>query len=404
MKEDMFERKIAIGAVSFLRFRYVSVTRLLLSVGLLFGVMIVMAPGQSPASNEPGVSYGGIEISPEGVKAIALRAGRNEEVSGPKLVYSEIIRIMLWRTAGGEFAPRASADAAQAVSMLLNRLRRDYRVSPERTYIIGSSRLGADHPADLEGEIRSATGLTLTFLDLATELQLCIAGTIPRLGREGEASIDNRTTSALIEIGFAGAQGGYELLRHSKSGTAVFDTVSMSIPQGGMTYANEINRAVGENSDLPAFMRQIKASRAINFRQALRREIEIKPGMLHRKRVFLTGGVVWAMATLLFPEDRQNFISITYEDIVKFADKAARSPREIATPNLSVIRDRKLRTDIEQEVEAVRTVFRPKQLIASAELLRAAAEELRWQDKKIWYFRFGHLGCILSYIRLQIGQ
>jgi hypothetical protein len=161
---------------------------------------------------------------------------------------------------------------------------------------------------------------------------------------------------------------------------------------------------VGDNSDLPAFTRQVKSSSAITFRQALRRELEIKPGMLHRKRVFLTGNIVWAMTTLLYPEDRQVFIPLTYEDVVQFADKAARSPRELLSTNASSIRDRKTRQEVEQELGAIRNTFSTRQLVAGAELLKAAAEELKWQDKKLWFARLGHFGCILSYLRLQTGK
>jgi hypothetical protein len=37
-------------------------------------------------------------------------------------------------------------------------------------------------------------------------------------------------------------------------------------------------------------------------------------------------------------------------------------------------------------------------------MLKAAAEELKWQEKKIMFARLGHLASILSYTRLQIGK
>jgi len=359
-----------------------------------------MALGQAVSSNAPEEIYGGIEISPEGVKAIALRV-QNEKDGGLKLAYSENIRLTVWRTSGGALAPQTSADAAQAVLTLLTRLRQQYGVPTERIYFIGTSRLGADHPADLISAIRKTAGLSLTFLEPAAEVQLSVAGTIPRIVKVGATMIDNRNTSVLIDIGSVGAQGGYEMLKYSQS---VFDYVAMSIPQGTVSYANEVSRVVGENSDLSSFTRQVRASSAISFRQALRRETESKPGMVHRKRVFLTGGIVWAMATLLYPEDRQAFIPLTYENIVQFADKITRSPRELTNPNLSFIRDRKTRQEVEQEIEEIRNTFTTRQLIAGADLLKAAAEELKWQEKKLWFARLGHLGCILSYIRLQTGK
>jgi hypothetical protein len=374
-----------------------------LAASLLFGGMRASA-GQGGASNAPFEFYGGIEVTDEDARAIALRVSKNDEEPGFKLAYSEVIRLPLGRIGGGEFAPRASEEAAEGVQKLLSRLRQQYQVPPERVYLIGASRLAADHPKDLIGAIRNATGLTLSFLDAATEVQLSIAGAVPRIGKASGASIDNRNTSVLIDIGGAGTQGGYELLRYSPSDMPTVDFVSLSFPQGALSYANEVGRALGANGDLSAFMQQVKASGAASFHQALRKELESKPGMVHRKRVYLTGNIVWAMVTLLYPEDRQAFVPLKYESIAQFADKAARSSKELFNPNVSLIRDRKIRQDVEQELETLRSAFTPKELAAGAELLKAAADDLQLQGKSVWFARLGHLGCILSYVRLQTGK
>jgi hypothetical protein len=194
------------------------------------------------------------------------------------------------------------------------------------------------------------------------------------------------------------------MVSYSPSDSPSFDFVTMSIPQGVVTYANEISRAVGPSSSLYTFARQVKASGALVFRQALRKEAESKPGLAHRKSVFLTGALVWAMTTMLYPENRQTFVPLTYDDITRFAESMARSPRDLAYRNLSFIRDRKLRQEVEQEMEEIRIKFTPQQLIAGAEMLKAAADELKWQEKKISFARLGHLGSILSYTRLQTGK
>src|SRR5262249_53385636 len=125
------------------------VLKVALSVGLLISGLSVMASGQAALPNAPGEYYGGIEISAEGALAIALRVSPSGEETGVKLVYSEVIPLTLGRIGNGEFAPQASEEAAQAVLKLQSRLRQQYQVPPERIYLIGASRLGADHPKDL---------------------------------------------------------------------------------------------------------------------------------------------------------------------------------------------------------------------------------------------------------------
>jgi hypothetical protein len=368
-----------------------------------------MASGQAPPSNPSGSSgelFGGIELSNEGVKVMVLESyqPQTEDDSGIRGVYSEMIRLRLGRTSDGEFPLQASSDAAQAVSTALARLRQQYKVPLDRIYFIGVSALAADHPDDLESVIRNTTGLTLKFLDAVEEVQLSIAGTIPRTGKVAGAAIDNRNTSMMLHIGNVNTQIGCEMLKYSASDAPSFDFVAMNIPHGVVSYANEISKAIGRSSTLYTFTRQVKTSGALAFRQALRREMENKPTLMHRKRVFLTGNLVWAVATLLYPEDRQPMVSLTFDDVMQFAERIARDPRELALRKLTFIRDRRLRREVEQEFEAIRATFKPEELIAGAEMLKAAAEELKWQDKKIIFARRGHLGCILSYTRLFTGK
>jgi hypothetical protein len=374
---------------------------------LLLCVLIAIAPGQTGSSRSPVPAseiYGGIELSDEGVKVIALQVIQGDDESGLRPIYKEVTRLVTGRTSSGDFPPQASTDAAKAVMAALTRLRRDYRVPLDRIYLIGGSGLKADHPKDLESVIRNTTGLQLEFLDPIKEVQLSIVGTIPRVSKSGNAPVDNRNTSMLIHIGGSSTQGGYEMLKYSPSDSPAFDYVAMSIPHGVVNYANEISRVVGPNANQYAFAREVKASGAINFRQALHKEMDTKPSLMTRKRVYITGNLAWAMATLMYPDNREIYVPISYDAIMQFADRVSRSPREMVEQDLSYIRDRKLRLDVQQEIEQIKATFLPQQLMAGAEMLKAMAEELQWKEKKIMFARFGNLGCLSSYVRLQIDK
>ncbi len=329
------------------------------------------ALGQTPAT-DPMEIYAGIELTPREARAIALGVSGSEEEPGLKLIYSENVPLALGRDGDGQFAPQAVQEATQTVLKLLTQLKQQYKARPERLFLIGSSGLGADCPAGLVKAISEATGKTLVFLDVDTEVQLSIGGTISRLWKAGGAQIDNRNSSLLIEINSDYAFGGYQLLRLQPYASPRYDFVTMSLPHD-----------------------------AAVLRQALRGELETKPGLLNRKRVYLAGSVAWAVATLLYPENRQTFVPLTHDEILWFAEKVARSARELLNPNLSAIRDRDLRQKVELELQAVRSAFTLQQLIAGAEALKAVASELEWQEKQIWFARFGYLGCLLSYVRLQ---
>src|SRR6266508_3088463 len=334
----------AVGANRTLAYETRRILKVIVSLCLLLNCLNApsMTQAGTQAGTQPGEVYAGIELTTEWVRAIALRVSRNDDESGLKLLYSENIRLVMARDGDGQITTQAAKEAAQTVLKLLTRLRQQSQAPPEHVFLIGSSALGAARPEALVKTISEATGKSLTFLDFETEIQLSVAGAIPRLWKVGDTQIDNRNSSVLIEID-------------------------------------------GDES----------------FRQALRRERESKPGLVNRKRVYLTGSVAWAMATLIYPEDQQPFVPLTSEVIEYFAGKVARAPREVLNPNLSYIRDRDLRQKAESELQAVKSAFTPQQLAAGVEAVRAAASEVEWEGKQIWFARFGHLGRLLSYVRLQ---
>jgi len=357
---------------------------------------------QEPATNRSTDIYAAIELSAEGAKVAALQFSKNEDDPEVKLIYSDLVKFSLARSVEGEFAPKAAIEGASAVQKLLQRLRQEYNVPDERIYLLGTSELGADHPQDLISIINKATGKNLTFLDAATEVQLSIVGTIPQRERSGSSWIDNRNTSVLIDLGSYSISGGYQLLKYSPS--PQYDFTTMTIPHGTLSVSNQLTRTGGLNGGWMTLLQEAKALCSGAFRDALRKEREGKPGLFNRKRVYLTGSTAWALATLLYPEKRDNYVPLKSEDIEMFSEKVARSPWNLLNPSLSNMRDRGLRREAESEVKSVRESFSPQQLVAAAELLKTMADELNWREKKVFFARMGNFGSILSYIRLQAGK
>lgn len=366
--------------------------------------LFAFSTAQDKTQTDSGELYAGIELGTDGAIAIALRIPAGSESPGVKLVYSEAIHLSLSRSGQSGLPPHAVIDAASAVEKLFTRLREEYRVPEERIYLTGSSSLGAAHPQELVRTIRKATGRTLNFLDAFTEAQLSIVGTIPQRERSGEFWIDNRASSVLIEIVGDSTRGGYQLLKFSPPSPPGYEFVTMSVPYGVVNLAAETGGTAGENDDPLDFARRIQVEGSAVFRKSLQKSREEKPGLSTRKRVYLCGDIVRALATSLHPEERQTFVPLTAEDIAAFVKEARRDPVKLLNPNLSQLRSRELRREVEREMKSLRNSFTPQQIVAGAEMLRVAAEEFNWQQKSLLFARFGHLGRILSYVRLQAGK
>jgi hypothetical protein len=205
-----------------------------------------------------GELYGGIEIGSKGIKATATLVSNNENGYNVKLTYAEVINATALQLEDDKFSPETIQATALAVQKLLTRMRQEYKVPLERIGVIGSSGLRADNRQDLIQAIKDQTGVTLSFLDVETEVQLSIAGAIPQRYRAKSGWADNRGQSVLLDIGNDNTKGGYQVIRQMGAGAPDYDYVTVVIPKGTSAFTNEINQATGETADLAMFTQRAK--------------------------------------------------------------------------------------------------------------------------------------------------
>lgn len=369
-------------------------------------VLVVLTTSGLPVQSKSLVQtadelHGGIEIGSKGVKAIALRIAGESDNYSVKVIYAEVVNTTLVQTKDGNFTPEAIRDTANAIQRFNQRMRQEYQIPAAHIHVVVSSGVIGNNPQDLSSEISRRIGQSPPFLDVDTEVQLTIAGAIPKRYKSGQTWRDNRGISVLIDVGSGNTKGGYQQLRQVAFGAAGYDYVTWGITKGTVTFTNEVGRAAGESADYKTFASRASAISNDSLRAPLRSEIARKPGLLNRRKVYLSGGIVWAMVTLLHPENRLSFTPLTVDDINNFYNRAITNPESLIEPDLSRITNDTLRQEAEREVESVRNTFTPKNLIAGAEILRAVAVEMNLTGKRMYFARYGHLAWILSYVRLQ---
>jgi len=350
--------------------------------------------------------HGGIEVSSEGVKAAVIKISDAEQGSGLEVVFTELSAIALIQNSDGSFKPEVVKTVGQVITEFFTRMQQQFNVPEEQIYIFGSSDLKAESLSDLVDEVRNTTGKTITFLDLESDVQLSTVGTIPRRYREGTTWYDNRSLSVLIDVGADTTTGGYQQLRQPIVGNPYYDYVSLRMPRGVVNFSNDVRRMRELRKDKITLKEFALAARKFSegtIRAELRSERERKPGLVNRKKVYLSGGIVWALVTLLYPQDRRSFVPITVDDLNIFYRRAITNPEILLSPDLSNISDPELLSQIQSDLKNVRKTFKPTSLIAGAEILRSLAAEFNFQgeDKIIFFARHGNLSLILSYLRMQ---
>src|SRR5262245_55163528 len=346
--------------------------------------------------------HGGIELSPRVVRAIALRIAENDDSNSLQVLfsYSQAITTPSY-SKEGRLTPEYIRETALAVQRAFQQLQRQYRVPEQQIHILGLSDFAEQNLDELRNEISEKTGKQSRFINSETEMELSVAGTVPRRYRTGQKLFDNRSVSMLLDVGANNIRGSYQQLTPRTQGSPEYEFVTWSIPKGSTTLASDISRAVGESADIAAYAKSAQAFGPPFIRILLQPEISRKPALLGRKRIYLTGGIVWAMMMLLHPEDQTNYTTVTMDDINMFYNRAIADPESLMNPDLSKITNEANRNEIRKVRDQVKQLYSPKSLIAGATLLRLVATELQFQNRTIIYPRYAWLARLLTYIRLR---
>lgn len=329
---------------------------------------------------------GGIEIGSKGVKATVLDVTPHADGYELSVKYGDTTNtaISAGIAVNGKFEEAAIAEVAVAIKQYRDKMIA-MKVPADRISIVGSSGLFSaivDKPDAIEANqkvlsaaVQKTVGVKVEFIDARREAELSIMGIMPKKFHD---------KSVLIDIGGGNTKGGYPL----DKGFA-----TMSIPFGSITFTERAKKAEGD------FAATAKDLRETLIRPALKKELGNLKELESRKRIYLSGGIVWAACTLSHPEATAAFTPLTVKDIDALLAKIA-AGNEFPAPDLSAIKDEAKRKKVESDIATIKKIFPPQQLLAGLHLLRGLASEMKMdaEGTHIYFARYGYLGWILAYV------
>jgi exopolyphosphatase/pppGpp-phosphohydrolase len=330
--------------------------------------------------------HGGIEIGGKGVKATVLDVkGEGEDIRiKVKLAATTNTGLSAGVAKNGRFDPAALAQTARAVKKYHDRFRKEFKVPGERIYVVGSSGLFApisDQPDQIKTNqqklskaIKKQTGRDLTFISVRREAELSIVGTLPK---------NRRASGLLVDIGGGNTKGGC-LVGRGKFAT-------FGVPFGTVTFS-ELARKERAKGAKPLAKLCTKAVAPL-----LKKQLAALPGLAKRDRVYLSGGVVWAVTTFAHPTKAGSYTALTLKDVARVEAALTAHPGEYPKPNLSAVTDAKVRQRAMKEMARVKKVYRPEQLLAGLQILKSVYGELG-NERHYYFVRNGYLGWILAYV------
>jgi exopolyphosphatase/pppGpp-phosphohydrolase len=329
--------------------------------------------------------HGGIEIGGKGVKATVIRVTPGKEGLHTQMIFASTANTALSGLEDGKFRPEAVAQTAAAVGRFFKRMQDEYKVPAGNIYVVVSS--GVPRPANfptLVKEIKQQTGKDLRSINDEEEVVLSFLGAVkPEL----------RGKSMLVDIGGGNTKGGY---LDSKPGEAAPRAVYFSVPLGTVTFTSRVQKEGGNFAEAAARLRPSELVKPIATTAAKH------PGLLKRQRIYLSGGTVWAMVTLLKPQAADaSYVALSADDIERFHKLVTKDPAAFPAVNLDGIKDPKLRERAAKDVARVRRTYSPTNLIAGSEILRALSEALELKGKQVIFPRYGFIAWIQSYVEGQ---
>ena len=331
--------------------------------------------------------HGGIEIGGKGVKATVIRVTPGKEGLHTRMLFASTSNTALSGLEGGNFRPAAVAQTGAAVGRFFKRMQDEFKVPAGNIYVVVSS--GVPRPDNfpaLVKAIKDATGKDLRSINDEEEVILSFLGVVkPEL----------RGKSMLVDIGGGNTKGGY--LDERKPGEAKPRAVYFSVPLGTVTFTSRVKKEGGNFAEAAARLRETELVKPIAATAAKH------PGLLKRQRIYLSGGTVWALVTLLKPETAAaSYVALSADDIERFHQLVTKDPTAFPAVNLDGIKDPKLRERAAKEVARVRRTYAPENLVAGSEILRALSAALELKGKQVIFPRYGFIAWIQSYVESQM--
>jgi hypothetical protein len=382
-------------------------------------------------SREPiarvGDRYAGIDVGSRGVKFVMLEVADRGGVRVPTILTGKDNEDEVKNSGLNDSAALTQKYSQEALEATVDAVKkfvekaRNRGVPDDHIFVVGSSGLArAANREELKTLVRRATQapghkeLEIGFIGHQDEVGLTFLDVVPQ---------GSRDTSFVLDIGSGNTKFGYAVFSADKKWTGRGAQLSYA------TATFRDRAKIGCRFTKPAdplqsaveFADQAKAVRGeLKIDQALEIE-EAKVDLAHRPRLYLSGGIVWALVTILKPDQvGQAEVPVTKADIQKFREFvrkptdqifAAVNFKGVAPAEQDQARQELLGKNGVQKVFASYTEKDPKNpdkkipypvphadLIAGAEILDAVANTLDFDHLEVIFPRKAKDAWIRSYV------
>ncbi len=347
---------------------------------------------QHCATNAAGAErFGGVEIGAKGIKVAAVEIGGTKE--SPTLKVLDLDKKTYNATISRlgknkKFEDNRIEIVGDVVKDFFELLRDKLHVPEQNIRIAASSGVKlVGNFVTLAETVEKQTKKTLGRVDVQEEGALTVLAIVPP---------EMRTKVVVFDVGSGSTKGGVFL---DQKGNPK-DFVSLSLPEIGVqTLAAAIKgRAANGSASTAQVARELVGL-------PLEEQAKAQKVLLECDKVVVSGGVYWALVTILKPEAALDpFPTVTAGDIRRFAELVAKTNGHMPEVDFNRVTDPNARERAKAEYANLsgktskRPTYDPDELRAAADLLTQASLALDFAHRSVHFDRQGVTSWMTAYI------
>lgn len=317
--------------------------------------------------NASGV-YGLIEVGSSGVKPLIVSWEPGTTEPGTLHVVRELEPRDVKPS-----DPVAFERTVATVAALTGEMEKTHGIPRERIHVVGSSGVGnLSHSAGLAVKVKEATGIPMSYVTAAEETRFTFRGIVP------PSSYDS---VVVIDIGSGNTKAAFYFEQDGEGNLQTGEITS-----GSSLLARAIEAQAPGDPEFGEALAEYASSVVMNDV----RTAAVNAGFVSQPRVYLSGGVVWAMASSLHPETAETkelqFTRLAGEDIEKWAREVIADPRRAYQYRELPGMTEEDKANAADTMARVRKIFSPRQMQAGATIILCLHQGWDFRHRERIYF------------------
>jgi len=334
-----------------------------------------------------GDLYAGVEIGAKGTKLSVIEMKLTNGENDYNLKLDTAIN-----TNAAELSYQSEKETFDAITIFYDIIKKRFQVPSSKTYIVISSGLKQDldkynkveyfanivRPKNLDSAIR------IRYVTVDEEAQLSFKGIVPQM---------NRLSANQLDVGSGNTKGGY--INSNRT------FIPVTYPLGTKSFQRLVESKATHNLSVEEFKAAAEKLIIDSLGRTMIYQLSDKRDFKSKDMVYLSGGIVWSIASLMHPElIRQNQVELTSQDISQFRDLVFTDYSDLIKPDLRKTMNAEDAAASQANINRVVGTYDQKALLSGAILLDELIRQVNSinPNKKFIFPRFAYVGWISGYI------